>query len=278
MNRDLLAQRQQADPGKVALQRYLDEHPDASAEEIQSFIQRGRSARSGPAMAAQRYLQEHPDATADDIRNFVAGTAAQVSATRQFDVGKQGDTVRSLNVAIDHLAVLQDAADALQNGDTRRFNQAGNLIARELGYPAPTDFGAVKSIVKDELVKAVLGGAGALGDRQEVEQQLDAANSPEQMMGVIRRYEQLMGGQMRGLKQQFITSKAGDESAFDEKLLPRTREVLKRAGSPDRQEQTSVPLPSDFKNDPDGTGYRRGDDIWVKRGNDLILTPGAVAQ
>jgi hypothetical protein len=223
---------QKINPANVALDKYLGEHPEATAEEIQSFIQRGRSARSGPAMAAQRYLQEHPEATSEEIRNFVAQTAAQTSATRQFDVGKQGDTVRSLNVAIDHLAVLSDAASALQNGDVQRLNQVGNIISKELGYPAPTDFGAVKSIVKDELVKAVLGGAGALGDRQEVEEQLALANSPPQMAGVIRRYEQLMGGQMRGLKQQFLTSNAGDEGAFEQKLLPRTREVIKRAGSP----------------------------------------------
>ena len=216
----------------MALHKYIEEHPDATAEEIQQFNQRSRPARSGPAAAAQKYMQEHPDATSEEIGNFVAGLQGQISTTTAFDRGKQGDTVRSLNVAIDHLAVLQDAADALQNSDMKRFNQASNLISKELGYPAPTEFGAVKSIVKDELVKAVLGGAGALGDRQEVEQQLDAANSPEQMMGVIRRYEQLMGGQMRGLTQQFVSSGAGDEAAFNKKLLPRTQEVIKRAGSP----------------------------------------------
>jgi hypothetical protein len=223
-------------PGNVALQRFLEENPDATAAQIQQFNQRSRVPRSGAAAAAQKYMEEHPDATSEEIGNFVAGLQGQISTTTAFDRGKQGDTVRSLNVAIDHLAVLQDAADALQNGDVKRFNQAGNIIAKELGYPAPTEFGAVKSIVKDELVKAVLGGAGALGDRQEVEQQLDAANSPEQMMGVIRRYEQLMGGQMRGLLQQFVTSKAGDENAFNQKLLPRTREMLKRAGSPAEQQ------------------------------------------
>jgi hypothetical protein len=41
-----------------------------------------------------------------------------------------------------------------------------------------------------------------------------------------------------------------------------------------QQGQQAVPLPPGAQNDPDGTGYRRGNEVWVKRGNQLILTPG----
>lgn len=221
-----------APAGQQALQKFLQEHPDATAEQIQQFNQEGHVPRSGPAAAVQKYMQENPNATSEDIAGFVAKIGGQVSTTTAFDRGKQGDTVRSINVAVDHLGVLQDAANALQSGQVRVPNQIANAIATQLGSPAPTDFAATKAIVKDEMVKAVLGGVGALGDRQSVESTIDAASSPEQLSGVIKRYEQLMGGQMRGLQQQFTSSGAGSAEDFDKKLFPRTQQAIKGAGQP----------------------------------------------
>jgi hypothetical protein len=58
-----------ASAGNVALQRFLSENPDASAEQIQQFVQSGRGgARSGVGMYMQRFLQENPNATAEDMR------------------------------------------------------------------------------------------------------------------------------------------------------------------------------------------------------------------
>jgi len=219
-------------PQTQAFEAFKKANPNATPEEMQQFIQTGRPARSGQSAAVQKFMTEHPNATADEIAAFTAKTAAEVSGTRAFDTGMQGNTVRSINVAVDHLAVLEDAGKGLENTPIQWVNRVANSWAKETGQPAPTDFAGVKAIVKDELVKAVLGGVGALGDRQEVENTIDAASSPEQLSGVIRRYEQLMGGQMRGLQQQFTTSGIGSPEDFDKKLFPRTRSVLGGAGQP----------------------------------------------
>ena len=147
------------------------------------------------------------------------------AAEKEFTSRKKGDTTRALNVAVDHLGTLQQVSDALENQDTRLFNQAGNFIALQTGHPAPTDFAAVKRIVADEITKAVLGSAGALGDRTAVDSALNAANSPAQLKQVIDRYKQLMGGQLNGLEQQY-TASTGKKDFRDRFLTPATRAAL----------------------------------------------------
>ena len=59
--------------------------------------------------------------------------------------------------------------------------------------------------------------------REEIRKEIDAANSPQQLAGVIRRYQQLMAGQVKGLRQTYESAGLTD---FDNKLLPRTKKVL----------------------------------------------------
>jgi hypothetical protein len=156
-----------------------------------------------------------------DAKNYATMGAAE----KAFTSGKKGDTTRSFNVAIDHLGTLQQVSDALHNNDVRLFNQAGNFIALQTGQPAPADFAAVKRIVADEVTKAVLGSAGALGDRKAVDDAINAANSPAQLRQVINRYKELMGGQLSGLEQQY-TSSTGKADFRDRFLTPTTKAAL----------------------------------------------------
>lgn len=145
-----------------------------------------------------------------------------------FSTGVEGRTTRSFNVAIDHLDTLKDAADALQNGDIKRFNQLAQRTAEETGSNVPTDFNAVKGIVAKEIVKSVVGNAtaGGVTERQELERELSRANSPAQLNGMIKRYQMLMAGQLKGLKKQYESGYGGSD--FEERfLLPRSKEVFK---------------------------------------------------
>jgi hypothetical protein len=161
------------------------------------------------------------------------------AAEKAFTSGKKGDTTRALNVAVDHLGTLQQVSDALQNGDTRLFNQVGNFIALQTGNPAPTDFNAVKRIVADELTKAVIGGAGALGDRKAVDDAISAANSPAQLKSVIDRYKQLMGGQLAGMETQY-TASTNKKDFRDRFLTPTTRAALGSVTTVEPTNKTSI--------------------------------------
>jgi hypothetical protein len=138
-----------------------------------------------------------------------------------FTAGLPARTLKSINVADDHLKVLNSTIGALQNGDVKLLNQLGNAITTQMGAPAPTDFNGVKTIVADELVKAILGGAGALGDRKAIQETVSAASSPEQLQSMIKRYQQLMDGQRTGLAEQYKSG--GGNSANVLSLLNKTK-------------------------------------------------------
>ena len=150
-----------------------------------------------------------------------------VNKTRQaFTTGKQGDTVRSMNVAVDHLATLDQAAQALNNSNLPMLNRIMNDFSKNTGHPAVTNFEGVKSIVGSEVAKAVSGAGGsALGDREEIRREINAANSPAQLAGVIKKYQELMAGQLKNLKIQYEDSGLRD---FDKKIAEPTRRVMDR--------------------------------------------------
>lgn len=132
--------------------------------------------------------------------------ATKQTAEKAFTTGKQGNSVRSFNVAIAHLDTLDNLADAMQNGNMQMANKIANAFATATGGTAPNNFEAAKQIVGDEIVKAIVGAGGGVSDREKAQKTVDAANSPAQLRGVINVYKELMKGQLGGLKQQYETS------------------------------------------------------------------------
>jgi len=174
----------------------------------------GVNSQNATIMAMVRQMNPNYDASKYD---------SMAKARKDFTTGKQGDTVRSMNVAIDHLDTMQEAANALKNYDTRVFNRVANEFSRANGEPAITNFEGVRSIVGAEVAKAISGGATALGDREEIRNEINAANSPEQLAGLIKKYQALLGGQLKGLRTQATDAGLKD---FDNKLNSRTKKVL----------------------------------------------------
>ena len=147
-------------------------------------------------------------------------------AAADFTTGKTGNTVRSLNVAVNHLDTLGQLSDALNNNDIRMFNTLGNKFAKETGNPIPTNFNAAKKIVADEIVKGIVGSGGGVQDREEAAKSIDAANSPAQLKGVIDTYKQLLGGQLTGLKQQYEASTGKKD--FEKYISPNTQRAIEQ--------------------------------------------------
>jgi hypothetical protein len=165
-------------------------------------------------------------------------------AMSDFGTGPQGDKVRFLDTATQHLAVLGQAADALNNGNVKAFAALGNQINQQTGNPAPTTFDGLKQIVATEVEKSIAGGIGASSDREQLMESLSRANSPAQLTSMLNGYRSLMAGQLSGLKQQYETStgiKTGP-FAFETKLTPETLATLKPGTSaPSSKASTAAP-------------------------------------
>lgn len=154
------------------------------------------------------------------------------NAINKFATGQQGNTVRSLNVAIDHMDTARALGDALKNGNVPLFNAAANEFAKQTGKPAPTNFEAVKEIVADEVVKGVIGGAGALEDRRAAAEKIRSASSPAQLNGVLDSWTKLLAGQVSGLEKQYEGS-TGRKDFRDKYLNQRTRSAIDSASKVD---------------------------------------------
>lgn len=185
----------------------------------------------GPSTGTKIAIQNEVNRlAAEQGKTFNAGNFAIAS---KFNNSMSGKALKSINVAVDHLDTLQEAANELKNGPTPAFNKIANLYATNTGETAPGNFDALKSIVGSEVAKAVVGGASALGDREEIRKEINNSKTPEQLAGVIGRFQALMAGQAKGIRQEWISSGL-DEDRFDAKLMPRTRVVLNKQKEPTR--------------------------------------------
>lgn len=149
-------------------------------------------------------------------------------AMSAFGPGKQGDIVRSIDVGVQHLAVLDQAATALGNGDVQKLNSLKNWFQQNFGASAPTTFDGLKQIVATEVEKSVAGGIGAAGDRDRLMKALDRANSPAQLQAMTDSFRALMAGQLHGLKTQYENDTGFTKGpfAFENKLGPEATKSL----------------------------------------------------
>lgn len=228
--KQLIKDRQAAQTaGDAALDNTAQLIANYQAQPLSSFAM--RSPQGAEIMS--RVKQINPDY---DSRFYQASQATQTA----FDKGPQGDQVRSLNVAIQHLDVLGKASDALKNGDIQRLNQLGQFFSQEFGSPVPTNFNAIKQIVSSEVIKAAVVRGGTKGERDQAQEDVSRASSPAQLAGVIDSWKSLLAGQMKGLKQQY---ESGTHlKNFDEKLLPETKAALSGQSTTPAPFKTGNPL------------------------------------
>jgi hypothetical protein len=158
------------------------------------------------------------------IANVMQDFETHQQALNAFAKGPEALTVRSLNVALDHLDTLQNAAQALQNGNIPIFNKVRQGWAKATGSPIPTNFEGVRQIVSTEVAKAVTGGKTALADRQDLIHSVATANSPQQLAGYIAQIKELLTGQLHGLSLQYKSGTGRDD--FNSRLSPRTQRLL----------------------------------------------------
>lgn len=171
-------------------------------------------------------------------------------AIAQFGSGPQGNTVRNLNVAIEHIDTMGRAADALKNGQFTPGNKAWNEVAKVFGQTPPNTFEGIRDFVANEVVKGTIGNAGALADRQEASAKVKASSSPDQLKELMNGWVELMGGQAKGLEQQYQGA-TGLNDFRERYLRPRTIEAIAIA-----EEKAGGGSPTDRRSEPRSSSKR----------------------
>lgn len=165
-------------------------------------------------------FKKYPDY---DSRKYFASNREMAN----FYGGQLGNAVRFVNVAIQHLDVVEHLADALQNNDVQLLNRARNEWRTQFGSDLPTNLETVAQIVGQEVVKAVVTGGGTGRERDETQGNWNVIKSPDQLKGATVSTRALLSGQLAGLRNQYETGLGlGD---FDRWLLPETQRQLEQS-------------------------------------------------
>ena len=182
--------------------------------------------KSGGPETMARVIQLNPDY--QEVRYLVVA-----DTMKRFADGKQGDIKRALDVGVDHLTTIDQAAEALGNGDINALNRLKNKFLQEIGVAAPTTLNGLAQIVATEVLKATSGGVGGAEERQLIRDTFSNARSPEQFKEITAGYRQLMAGQLAGLKRQYEAGTGFKDGpfAFETGLSSETLEALKRSDS-----------------------------------------------
>lgn len=203
---------------------YLSTIPPQVSAQAQDYISGNLPPPTGFATKPAMLAAYHAAQNADPSFKQYAGT--RNATITDFVKGPQtAKTVQAQNVAMEHLSTLNDAVDALDNGNVPAFNAATNALAKQTGSPAPTNFELGKTFVSDELAKAVMGTTGAAVDRDNIAKNLNMGSSNDQAKGFINTAGQYMAGQAHGLEQRYKAG-TGLDNYRDRFQTPRAKALL----------------------------------------------------
>jgi hypothetical protein len=186
-------------------------------------------------------------------------------AQNRFLSGPQSNTIRSLNVVVQHLQVLKQLKEAADSFDNNTFNRIAYWWSSEFGAPTPTNLDMAAVIVGNELIKAIQGGNLGTGEeRAGAEGFFAKFKSGDQVEGAVDVGTKLLVGQLRAMKYGYLVATHRPESEFTRLLMPETRAYFSKAEidamKPDNTgEYTGIP------------GYTRGGAMPLKPDDIQVL-------
>lgn len=220
---------------------------ESAAQSIAKYDQaplEGRSLTSPAGMKImERVNQINPKYNA---MNYETAKKTQEA----FAVGAEGKSMKSISTSIDHMQTLRELGEALNNGNTQMFNQVAQAWAKRTGKAAPTNFEAAKNIIGGEIVKGIVGAGGGEGDREKAQGALDAVGSPSQIGGALDTVTDLLGGQLKGLEQQYKAGTNGRSDFREKYLTPEAQKAFEAHGGGGKSGGASFDVPA-----PDGKTY-----------------------
>jgi hypothetical protein len=122
-----------------------------------------------------------------------ANLQRELESTRQ---GTAGGSLLAAGTASNHLALLADQADKLANMDEPAINSVANALGVAVGKSPAVTFRAIAQQVNSEVAKVVAGGQPHEAELAQFHENLNNAQSPEQIKNVIRAYIGLMNGRI----------------------------------------------------------------------------------
>jgi hypothetical protein len=181
-----------------------------------------------------RVLNKHPDLLGQVVAKYPAWdqtlyNAKNAMVTGYFS-GPQGKQIDAINTAVGHLGTLDQAVDALQNGDLKTLNSIANQWKVQTGNSAPTVFNTIVHRVAPELAAAYVAGGGTGAERVGDENDLNASLGPTQLHDNIRTSAGLLRSKMGSLENKWnlLPYGVGNEMPFSRFITPDAQNTLNR--------------------------------------------------
>jgi hypothetical protein len=153
-------------------------------------------------------------------------TNQRAELRKAFTTGKDGSNIGALNTATVHLDQLADVAKAMQNGNFHPGNEFFNATWRMFGNATPTNFEGLKSAVAGELANALKGNATDV-EIANLSKSIDAANSPQQLAGVIDTHMHTLGAKLNTYDERYHAQMPEDKWS---PVLPAAQAAFQKHG------------------------------------------------
>lgn len=157
---------------------------------------------------------------------------AEYNAMKQtetkFTSGKEADLVRSNNVAMEHLGMLDQARQAMANGNFQVLNYLANGLGVQAGHDAKTTFDAIAQRVSQEVNGAYIAGGGGELERISGSNQFSSKMSDQQLRSNIGATFSMMDSQQRALQDQYRRGTYGQGTQADNLFTPGARSAHDR--------------------------------------------------
>jgi hypothetical protein len=194
---------------------------DPEAVAIAGYQLGPKVSRSGaPSPIMRKVMAINPDY---DAKNW----QIQGSQLKNFTSGKVADQLRATNTALSHVGLLNDAIDALNNGDLRVLNALGNRLGLETGATPAAVFQTIVGKVGPELAQAY--GEATGGERKVEKGNFDSSLPPQTLRANVAVTAQLLKGKIDSTKFQW-QSTPGFEKKPLPMISPEAQGVLDRLG------------------------------------------------
>lgn len=232
--------------GSPAGDPYLATLPPQIATQVKALAEGRMQFPSGFALKTP-YWQQMLQAVATYDPNFDAvNYNSRAKVRTDFTSGKSAQSINGLNTVIGHLKNLSDAADGLNNSSVPLLNTVANAAITATGDPRVQQFDTTKKAVVDELTRVYRGSGGSEGDIKTWSDQINAANSPEQLHSVIATIGDLLESKVNALGEQYKQG-LGTTSQPIRLMTPAAEQSLntlrQRAGITPPMDQGAPPAP-----------------------------------
>lgn len=218
---------------------YLATLPPALKNSVKAIAE-GRLQPPNPNSRAPQAQMLMEAVTQYDPTFNAADFNARSKALQNATSGKMFRDVTAYNTALAHMDLLLNSIDKLGNYSLPANNAAAHVIAGLTGDDARIQtFETAKRTALDEVNKALIGGGGALGDREALMARMKDAANPKTLYAVVGEVASLLEGKINEQQSQY-NSVMGGHSPM-QFLSPHAQAVVDRINSGSDAKPSALP-------------------------------------